>query len=293
MKRFVVTGLVLAMGFAATPATAGPVFGAASFDQSLTLGNANNTNVLAGVTYYNGGYTSVRTTGLLTRYDNVGTITSGPVANSPSAALRSIFIDGSGNELVRQANSGTLYKQSGAENAFVASSTTLSGLLGTAQVVFSLALNQYVANNNRTLNFFRLDGTLARTLALDATSSLGSIAIFGDYGINETGGVLRAFDLTTGAVVDQATLTGTLNVSYADTYGQGYANGYFFAAGATTGPTWQSITPPKRCAKRSPPGRRPPATPRRGAPKGCSAWPCECPPIRRPGRRSARRSCRL
>jgi len=223
LKALAMPAIVIGMSSAAQ---AGVVFSASSFNQSLSL---SNTNFATGVAYSAGTYevgSGGNSGSPITTYTSAGVRTASSTPN-PQLDFRSLFTDASGAVYAHgYNNTNTIYKQGSSYNIFTAYVTLQGSVDNQATIVLNSAGTQYVGLSGGVLTFWNLNGSIARTLS---TSMSGfSFAIFGNYGLNAQGNTLFAYDLTSGAIVDQTTLNGAGGSSY----GQSYANGYFFTQGS-------------------------------------------------------------
>lgn len=115
---------------------------------------------------------------------------------------------------------------------------------GNGKIVLNSTGTGFVGHYNGRLEFWDLAGNETGTLALGAcgcyaTNTFPSdvqTAINGDYLLDYApsstpgaDGILYAFSLNTGELVDQTTLKGA-GTGYDSLYGSSYANGYFFVA---------------------------------------------------------------
>lgn len=215
-----------------SPAAAGIVFGAASYNSSLTLDGASG-DTAAGAAFSGGSY-----------YMGYGGAVSSPIVQTDSAGVqtaitaptpgidfRSVFTNAAGDVLARGFNDNTIYQQ-GAFGQFT-SLVSLSGSLDAqSQVVLNSTGTEYVGNDNGTLKFWDLTGAFTHSVTLGGGFNAGypqgrAVSIFGNYALNYFGGTLSAYDLTTGALTDQTVLNGA-GTGFDSYFGQSYANGYFF-----------------------------------------------------------------
>lgn len=218
---------------AAAPAIAGPVFGSASYNASLTL-NGGGGGTATGAAFSGGSYYVTyggSSLSPISRTDAAGVLVEGPSSPTPGIDFRSIFTDGAGDVFARGFNSNVIYRQTSFGN--FASVVTLAGTLDAqSQVVLTADFQHYVGNDNGTLRFWDLTGASTGAVALGGGFDTGypqgrAVSVFGDYALNYDAGVLSAYSLSTGALVDQTTLNGA-STSFDGHFGQSYANGYFF-----------------------------------------------------------------
>ncbi|MBW8816189.1 MAG: PEPxxWA-CTERM sorting domain-containing protein [Caulobacterales bacterium] len=228
------TAAMIVVGVAAIagPASAGSVFGAASYNSSFNLnsdvqGSTSAGAAFDGTSYYtvSGGYDGSP----IAKLNASGTITAGPT--STGLDFRSVFTNAAGNVFARAYADATIYEQS-SFGVFSALTTLQGGLDDQEQVVLTSDGTHYVGNDNGVLQFWDLTGAVTGTVALGGSFDTGypqgrSVSIFGNYALNYSNGVLSAYNLSTGALADQTTLVGA-GTDFNSLYGQSYANGYFF-----------------------------------------------------------------
>ncbi|MGZ6016136.1 MAG: hypothetical protein ACXWKM_10365, partial [Phenylobacterium sp.] len=194
---------------AAAPASAGTVFGASSYTATFNLnsnvsGSTSMGAAFDGTSYYTtsgGGGGSP-----IAKLDATGTITSGPVSPSPGIDFRSVFTDASGDVFARGYASATIYEQTTFGN-FTGVATLQGSLDDQEQVVLTADGSHYVGNDNGVLQFWDLTGAATGTVTLggsfDTSYPQGrAVSVFGNYALNFDAGVLSAYDMGTGALVD-------------------------------------------------------------------------------------------
>jgi PEP-CTERM motif len=217
---------------ASSPASAGIVFGSASYNSSITLSGAT-TDTAAGAAFSNGSYYlgyGGSLTSPIVQTDANGAQT-GITSPTPGIDFRSVFTNAAGDVFARGFFDNTIYQQ-GAFGDFTAGVTLAGSLDAQSQVVLTSDGLSYVGNDNGTLKFWDLTGAFTHSVALGGGFNTGypqgrAVSIFGNYALNYNAGVLSAYSLSTGALVDQTTLNGAAN-GFNSLFGQSYANGYFF-----------------------------------------------------------------
>lgn len=210
-------------------ASAGPVFGAASYTSTLTLQSASTVYVPTGVSFLNNHYYTGYGNGINSPFVDLDA--SGRLLQSvrpyPGMEFRSLFTNAAGDVFARTYNRNVIWKE-GTFGTFTALVTLAGAFDGNGQIVLDSSGTQYVGNNAGTLQFWDLAGLKTRNVVLATGASKGVVSIFGNYALSYNGIALNAYDLGTGALVDTTQLNGATPGQYGLQYGQGYANGYFF-----------------------------------------------------------------
>lgn len=224
----------------ATPSSAGPVFSSASYTSAVSFGDAlfGTTMTIAfdGTNYWS---TSGGSSGgdRYAQYNSSGGLIS---TYSPGLDFRSVFSNSSGDVFARAYADNTIYMQS-SPGVFAPSGVTLDGsAFDNSQDQSSVVLNgpetELIAlNDNGVVRRWTLAGaSLASTNLVGWTGSENNyprnrgIAAAGNYWFTLNDGVLSAWDSSSGARLDQTTLTG-LGSGFDTNFSLSYANGMIFA----------------------------------------------------------------
>lgn len=234
MKRL----LPLIFVLAASQASAGPVFGAASYNADIAFRDAlsSTTMTLAynGANYYStsgGGTSGVR----LAQYSAAG-VNTGTYA--PGLDFRSVFTDNSGNVLARQYANNTIYKMS--SPGVFSSMLTLAGSMDAQSSVDMNDAGQYVANSNGTMNVWDATGNLLSTFSLSGLTggypSTRGVAAAGNYLLTYDSGILSAWNYS-GTLLDTTVLNGG-GASFDSNFSLSFANNHVFVVDQSHG-TWR------------------------------------------------------
>jgi len=232
--RTVQLGLaVAAAALLPVPASlAGPVFGAASYNASMTFldGGPGTTMTLAwdGTNYYSasggGGGSPIQ------KYDAAGNLLAS-TPPSPGIDFRSVFTNGANQLLARGFNSGVIRVQSatfGVFNPFV----PLSGIADAqSAVVMNSGFTEYLARTGTLLQRWDLAGNALASVTLSANPCPAypeerGLAAAGGYLLTYCGQTVYAYD-SLGALIDQATLVGA-GTGFDSYFSYSFANGKFW-----------------------------------------------------------------
>ncbi len=223
---------VVAISAATAPATAA-VFSSGAYNSTLALdGSGLDTQI--GVAFSKGSYYLVSGGGPqspISRTTIAGKLIESPISPNPGIDFRSIFTDARGAIFARGYASNVIYKQDGALGNFKPIVTLDGSSENQQQIVLSSDGTSYIGNNDGTLQFWNLAGQLTRTVTLDASANgvqfNHEVSILGNYAVDYNNGTLSAFSLANGSLVGTTVLNGDV---VDGTYGQSYANGYFFVS---------------------------------------------------------------